>query len=74
MTKDLQKLNCMNYHVADSDNEYWFAQNGLRSLYTYSKITDTSFRDICLGLLLKGEVILKDTRNNENEVLVLSMI
>ena len=74
MNKDLQRLNCMNYHVADSDNEYWFAQNGLRSLYTYSKIGNKSFREICNELSTKGECILRDMRDIDNDVLILTMI
>lgn len=71
---DLKKLNCMNYHISDSENEFWFAQNGLRSLFIYSKITDKSFRDICVQLDRTGEIILQDLRENDNDTLVLTMI
>ena len=71
---DLKKLNCMNYHVADSEGEHWYAQNGLRSLYVYSKISNKSFREICTDLNDRGECILKDKRNIDNDILVLSMI
>lgn len=70
----LNTLNCNNYHVADSDNEHWYAQNGLRSLYEYSKISDKTFKAICIEMLAKKEVILKDTRNNGNDILVLTLI
>lgn len=71
---NLNRLNCMNYHVSDSEGNYWFAQNGLRSLYCYSKCTDTSFRDICLSLINKGEIIIKDIRDNDNDTFCLTMI
>lgn len=74
MSEQLEKLNCMNYHVADSENDCWYAQNGLRSLYSYSKVTDKSFKEICKQLLDTGEIILNDIRDNGNEVLVLTMI
>jgi hypothetical protein len=71
---NLNKLNCMNYHVSDSEGDHWFACNGLRSLYTYSKVSDIDFRELCLKMLDKGEVILKDTRDNDNDTLTLTMI
>ena len=53
----LQALNCNNYHVQDNtDSDHWYAYNGWRSLWTYSKIADISFREICQTLIKKGEV------------------
>jgi len=74
MNDRLNKLNCMNYHVADSDDNIWFAQNGLRSLYEYSKIGTMSFRTICLLMLDQGEITITDIRNNDNEKITLTMI
>ena len=74
MKVNLNRLNCMNYHVSDSDDGFWYAQNGLRSLYVYSKDTDKSFKAICTELHTNGQVILKDLRDNDNEQLVLTMI
>ena len=51
---NLNKLNCMNYHVSMGD-EHWYAQNGLRSLYQYAIRSDKSFREICTELNDKGE-------------------
>lgn len=63
MTDNLNRLNCNNYYVYDHHSEdHWYAQNGLRSLYQYAKLSDKSFRDICLSLLDSGEVTLLDTR------------
>lgn len=70
----LNKLNCMNYHVSDSENNSWYAQNGLRSLYEYSKVSNSSFKAIANEMHIKGQVILNDTRDNNNERLVLTMI
>ena len=44
---DLNRLNCMNYHVSDNDGGFWYAQNGLRSIFEYSKLSDKSFRELC---------------------------
>lgn len=74
MQHNLDKLNCMNYQIHDSDEDFWFAQNGLRSLYTYSKCTDVSFREICLTLIKEGQIEFKDTRDNDNETLCITMI
>ena len=74
MNESLNKLNCMNYHVTDSEGDFWFAQNGLRSLYQYSKVSNLSFRELCTTMLEKGEVILNDIRDNDNDHLILSMI
>ena len=74
MTKQLNKLNCMNYHVSITDNSHWYAQNGLRSLYTYSKISNKTFKEICTEMLVSGQVELKDLRENDNDDLVLTMI
>jgi len=71
---DLNRLNCMNYQVHDAEGDYWYAQNGLRSIYTYSKCTDVPFREICLALLKEGQIEFKDTRDNNNETLCLTMI
>lgn len=72
--KNLNRLNCMNYHVEDSNGDFWYAYNGLRSLYEYSKISEKSFRLICETMILEGQIRLKDIRDNENETLVLTMI
>ena len=72
---DLNKLNCNNYHVfEDNTDDHWYAQNGLRSLYVYSKISNKSFRYICETLLNRGEVtIYRETEGIEGN-LVLTMI
>lgn len=74
MKEQLNRLNCMNYHVTDSEGDHWYATNGLRSLYEYSKITDTDFRCLCIAMDIGGQVILKDIRDNNNDTLVLTMI
>ncbi len=71
---DINKLNCNNYHVSDTDGEFWYAQNGLRSIYTYSKISNTPFKTICLELLNSGQIVVNDTRDNNNDTLCLTMI
>lgn len=71
---NLNKLNCNNYHVCDSENDHWYAQNGLRSLYEYSKISDKTFREICTVLYYKGEITIKDIRDNDNEFLTITLI
>ena len=53
---DLNKLNCMNYHVSDSEGDFWYAQNGLRSLYQYAIRSDKTLRELCNELLDKGQV------------------
>lgn len=60
--ENLNKLNVMNYMINDlKEGGYWYADNGLRSLYHYSKQTkDMTFRQICEQLLVDGQVILKD--------------
>jgi hypothetical protein len=74
--KKLNKLNCMNYHVTDlTVGDTWFAWSGLRSLYTYSKISDTSFKKICIDLLEVGQTEIIDTRPDYlGHKLVLTMI
>jgi len=71
---DLNKLNCMNYHVSESNtNDFWYAQNGIRSLYAYSKLDDAfSFRAICEQMSCYGEITLKDNRTGN--FLTLTMI
>ena len=71
---DLQKLNCMNYQIHDADGEYWFAQSGLRSLFTYAELSDTSFRDICTELLSSGQIVISDNRDNDNSEFCITMI
>ena len=61
---DLNKLNCMNYHIEDDAEDFWFAQCGLRSLYNYSKTSNSSFKDICYKLLLDGQI---EINNNDLE-------
>jgi hypothetical protein len=68
---DLNKLNCMNYHVFEPESgDHWYAQQGLRSLYNYSKNSDMPFRELCTRMLDKGEVII----NRQGAQLVLTMI
>jgi hypothetical protein len=74
MKEQLNKLNCMNYHVQNSKDDFWYAQNGLRSLWVYSKESDTSFRELCLKMLEEGQVIVKDLRDNDNERFIITMI
>jgi hypothetical protein len=68
MNDNLNKLNCNNYHVYDHiSNDSWFAQNGLRSLYEYSKISGSTFKAICLTLLNSGQVTIMDQRELTDE-------
>lgn len=60
----LVKLNCNNYHVFDHiTGDHWYVQNGLRSLFTYSKISGSTFRHICETLNKTGEVTIQDNRS-----------
>ena len=66
MTKNLNLLNCNNYHVSDlGTGDHWYAQNGLRSLYAYSKITNESFRTICDELLAYGQTVVTYKESHE---------
>lgn len=56
---DLNRLNCMNYQVTDSEGDFWFAQNGLRSIYEYAIRSDKTFREFCTELDNKGEISFK---------------
>lgn len=59
MKRDLNTLNCMNYHVShNNEGDYWYAQNGLRSLYEYAIRSNKSFRELCLEMIDKGEVTI----------------
>jgi len=50
----------MNYHVScESSGDYWYAQNGLRSLYEYAIRSNKTFREICTELDGKGEISFK---------------
>lgn len=56
---DLKKLNCNNYYVYDHvSEEHWYAQNGLRSLFNYSKKANKSFRQICSDISENGESVI----------------
>lgn len=72
-SEKLNTLNCMNYHVQDETNdEYWYATNGLRSLYNYSKVTENkNFREICLEMIERQQVELL---HKSGSILVLTMI
>lgn len=70
MSEQLNKLNCMNYQVNDSEDQFWYACNGLRSLYHYSQNSNISFKELCTKMLETGQVTL--TRNGEH--LTLTMI
>ena len=71
---DLNRLNCMNYHVSESiTGDHWYAQNGLRSLFVYSKLDeDFTFRQLCEILHDLQEVTIKDNRTGN--YLTLTMI
>lgn len=77
---DLKKLNCNNYYVYDHlTKDHWYAQNGLRSLFEYSKISGSTFRDICEKLNSLGEVTIMDQREitedcSERGALTLTLI
>lgn len=72
--RTLDTLNCNNYHVSeDFTGEYWFAQNGLRSLWHYSKMANISFRTLCLKMMETGEVTITIDSDTE-ETLTLTMI
>ena len=61
---NLNKLNSMNYYVYDHmTGDHWYAQCGLRSLFTYSKISGSTFRHICESLNSEGEVTIQDMRD-----------
>lgn len=74
MNETLKTLNCMNYICVDSNDDHWYACNGLRSLYEYSKISNTTFKELCTKMIHEREVTIADTRNNNNETITLSMI
>jgi hypothetical protein len=74
MSKQLNKLNCNNYHVSDASGDFWFACDGLRSLYRLSKCSNVTFKAICLELLASGQIIIDDVRDNENKFFVITLI
>jgi hypothetical protein len=75
MQHNMDRLNCMNYHVYDNETEdFWFAQNGLRSLYAYSKNSNKTFRELCLEMIKTGEVEIIRTHDGESVQLTLTMI
>ena len=59
MNDKLNRLNCMNYCVADSEGQYYL-QCGLRSLYRFSKEWNISFKDLCNTLSTKGYTVMND--------------
>ena len=62
---NLNKLNCMNYYVYDHDTgDHWYLMEGLRSLFNISKVSNLTFREICIKLNEVGEVTIIDNRNN----------
>jgi hypothetical protein len=69
---DLNKLNCMNYHVEDDMQDFWYSTNGLRSIYNYSKVSDISFKDLCLALLKDKQIKINniDKRYNTKTYLI----
>lgn len=77
---DLNKLNCNNYHVYDHvTGDHWYAQNGIRSLWVYSKISGSTFRHICESLSINSEVTIMDQRDiddtcNKRGAITLTMI
>jgi hypothetical protein len=75
LNENLNKLNCNNYHVSeDETGDYWFAQNGLRSLYHYSKMaTKMDFRTLCLRMIETGEVTIEIDSDTE-DTLTLTLI
>lgn len=71
----IKRLNCMNYHVNDDFNDaHWYAQNGLRSLFEYSKICNKSFKTICIELFETQQITIQDLRENDCTTLTLTMI
>ena len=73
MTPNLTLLNCNNYHVSEHDSgDHWYAQNGLRSLWVYAKLSKQSFRMICDELLAYGETTI--TYAKTGQVLTLTSI
>lgn len=70
--RTLKTLNCMNYHVYENQTtDVWFACNGWRSLYTYSKISGSTFRHICETLIKIGEVTIVDNRTGNTLTLTI---
>lgn len=75
MREKLNKLNCMNYQVnCEITDNFWYAQNGLRSLYTYSANSDHSFKELCLKMLETGQVTLTYNQLGELKKYTLTMI
>ncbi len=61
---DLNKLDNSNYLITDSLDNIWFATEGLRALYAYSKISTATLRHICTELDNVGEITIKDIRDD----------
>ena len=57
MKIDLNKLNCMNYCIHDHEGDWYFAQQGLRSLYNWSKRLDISFKELCMIMGKEGQIV-----------------
>ena len=49
----INKLNCMNYKFTIED-EFYYLQDGLRSLYAVSRKYKVNFKELCLKLYEKG--------------------
>lgn len=58
-SEKLNKLNCMNYIVEDSESHYYI-QCGIRSLYKFAKRTNSNFKLMCRDLLNKGYFVASD--------------
>ena len=60
----------MNYHVESKDGSFWYATNGLRSLFNHCKYSDTSFRKVCSELLKTGQIQIVDNRFEDDYFLI----
>lgn len=64
MNTILDRLNSMNYHIqCEVTGDFWYVCCGLRSLYRYSKISDMSFKKICMELYTNRQVTINDMRD-----------
>lgn len=51
-------LNCSNFQV-NTDEGYFYLDNGYRSLWRLSKKINVPFKELCLNLMSEGQVTFK---------------
>ena len=59
---DFNKLNCMNYHIelieyGSLTGDYWYAKNGIRSLWCNAKHYNLDFKDVLIQLNKTGQYL-----------------